>query len=439
MSFGSKVIFVTGLASTVFFSGSWALAEIPTYIAVGAAQTKKSVIAFPESLGEAALASEVSATVKSDLSFTDLFKFLPNSAFLEKTGTGILPGEFKLSDWSSVGSDFVLKTSLMRQPVGVALEIHLYEAASGKQLLNKKLIGQTSELKPLAHTLANEVLTALTGLPGIFQTKIAMVCDRTGKKEIYMMNFDGSQVRQVTQHQSTSFSPAWSPDGTRLAYSLFNRHRDNTKNIDLFEFNFTNNTIRMLSNRQGINSGSSYSPDGKKIALTMSFPGNPEIFTLDIASQQVTRITKSMGFDVDPSWSPDGKRLAFVSSRTGRPMVFSQNADGSNVQRLTFAGSYNASPSWSLQNNKIAFAGWLDRGFDIFIMNPDGTKIERLTKNQGSNEDPGFSPDGNFIAFSSNRTGQQNIYVVNVDGTFTRRLTYGLGNCNSPKWSNPPH
>src|SRR5262249_39065560 len=150
-----------------------------------------------------------------------------------------------------------------------------------------------------------------------------------------------------------SFAPAWSPDGTRIAYSVFNRHPSNIKNIDLYEFDFRSSTYRLLSNRKGINSGASYSPDGKNIALTMSFLGNPEIFLLNPVQKTVTRMTNSLGFDVDPSWSPDGKFMSFVSSRTGAPMVFSMANDGTQVQRLTFAGKYNATPNWSPTNNKI--------------------------------------------------------------------------------------
>ncbi len=408
------------------------------YIPVGSAKTKKTIIAFPDIKGDTALGKQISDTAMNDLTFMDLFKFLPSSAFVEPATAGINLDQFKLSDWTSIGAEFVLKASATTQGRIIVLEAHLYDTFGGKQVLAKRYVAAPSDIKTLAHTLANNVVEALTGLPGIFMTKIVMSCDRTGKKEVYSMNFDGTDVKQVTHHRSIAFAPAWSPDGNKIAYSLFTRHKNNIKNIDLYEFNFTNDTVRMLSNRKGINSGAAYSPDGKRIALTMSFLGNPEIFTLDPSNSQVTRLTKSLGFDVDPAWSPDGKLLTFVSSRTGLPMVFKQGSDGSDPKRLTFAGRYNATPSWSPRNNKIAFAGWLEHRFDIFIMNPDGTTIERLTKDQGNNEDPHFSPDGNFIAFSSNRTGQQNVYVMNVDGTFVKRITYGLGNCVTPKWSNPP-
>jgi TolB protein len=428
------------LAVWLFAGASIAHAEQP-YIAVGDAKTKKTVIAFPTIRSQGDLGSigaNIAETVNNDLLFMDIFKFLNASAFIEPASAGLTLGTFKTTDWSSIGAEFVIKSQVLPDGANIALEAYLHDVTTGKQVLAKRYVARKADAKTLGHTMANDIVQALTGLPGIFLTKIAMTCDRTGKKEIYVMNFDGRDVKQITTHRSIAFAPAWSPDGTRIAYSLFTRHKGNIKNIDLYEFDFANSTIKMLSNRKGINSGAAYSPDGSKIALTMSFLGNPEIFTLDPNTNTVTRLTQSFGFDVDPTWSPDGKNLAFVSSRTGVPMVFSMANDGSKATRLTFAGRYNATPTWSPRNNKIGFAGWIDGRFDIFIMNPDGTNIERLSKNQGNNEDPNFSPDGQFVTFSSNRTGQRNIYVMNIDGTFVKRLTYGLGNCVAPKWSAPP-
>jgi TolB protein len=412
------------------------------YIPVGAGKVKKVVIAFPEVRSNdemsSSLAKTLSETVENDLLFMDLFKFLGKAAFVEDSSTsGIAPDTFKFSDWTGIGTEFLIKSSLSYNAQQVVFQAYLYDTFGAKQVLAKRYTASAGNIKATAHTFANDVVQAMTGLPGIFQTKIAMACEMGGKKEIYMMNFDGSEVKQVTHHRSLAFAPAWSHDGTRIAYSLYTRHANNIRNIDLYEFNFSTNTVRMLSNKKGINSGAAYSPDGRKLAMTMSFGGNPDIYILDLDTKATSRLTNSLGFDVDPSWSPDGKSMAFVSSRSGNPMIFSLKADGSSVQRLTYAGKYNATPSWSPQHGKIAFAGWIDRAFDIFIMNPDGSNIERLTKDQSNNEDPFFSPDGNFIVFSSNRTGQKNIYVMNVDGTFVKRLTYGLGNCVSPKWSNP--
>lgn len=420
-------------------SASLLHADDKASIAVGKAKTKKTVVAIPEPKGDKSLAKSLRETVDTDLKFMDLFRILEPAAFVEPASAGIAPGSFKISDWKSIGSEFVVKSALSKEGDALSLEAYVYETGEGKAILSKRYKTGAKEIQLLAHTFANDIVEALTGQPGIFLTKIAMVCDRGGKtKEVFMMDFDGTNVKQLTQHRSTIVTPAWSPDGTKIAYSLFTKRKDNVKNIDLYEFDFKTSSIRMLSNRKGINSGATYSPDGKSIAMTMSFLGNPEIFLFDPGKKTATRLTKSFGVDVDPAFSPDGKSIAFVSSRSGMPMVFSMALDGSKIQRLTYAGKYNASPGWSPNGKKLVFAGWIDKKFDIFTMNVDGTNIERLTKDQGSNEDPSFSPDGNFIVFSSDRTGQRSIYVMNVDGTYVKRLTFGLGNCNSPRWSNPP-
>ncbi len=410
------------------------------YVAVGQAKSRKTVIALPGFVGPAGLKSagdKTLETVRSDLLYMDSFQILDAKAYLD-TSTGVAPGTFQMSNWSSIQAEFVFKADVKPGEGGLVLEGYLYNVGTGQPVLTKRYISSLGDVKTLGHTIANDIVKTVTGLPGIFLTKIAMICNKSRNKEVYAMDFDGSNTRELTHHRSVTLTPAWSPDGTRIAYSLIAKNKKNVKNTNLYEFDFRTSKIKMLSDRTGINSGAHYHPDGKKIALTMSFLGNPEIMVFDPDTKSVTRLTNSPGVDVDPNWSPDGKHLSFVSNRAGAPMVYRMNADGSDVRRLTFAGSYNATPSWSPQNNKIAFAGWIDGRFDIFIMNPDGTNIERLTKNQGNNEDPSFSPDGNFLVFSSNRAGQKNIYVMNIDGTFVKRLTYGLGDCVSPRWSNPP-
>ncbi len=432
-----------GLCLIAFFPYFSTNAAQTPYAAVGQASTKKMVVAFPTIITQSPLslsvARNLTETITNDLTFMDFFSFLNPSAFIENAAqSNIALGSFKFSDWTSIGAELLIKSTANVDAQTLTYEVRVYDTQNAKQILAKRYTAPLREQKTLAHTFANDFVQTITGFPGIFLTKFAMSCDMSGKKEIYLMNFDGSQVKQLTQHHSIAFAPSWSPDGTRLTYSLFTRHEKNVKNIDLYEMNLNDNTARVVSNRRGINSGAAYSPDGSLLAATLSFGGNPEIYTLDTKTHAHSKITHSFGFDVDPAWSPDGKKMAFVSSRTGMPMIFSMNANGSNIQRLTYAGKFNASPSWSPRGDKITFAGWIDKSFDIFIMNADGTHIERLTKNQGGNEDPYFSPDGNFIAFSSNRTGQKNIYVMNVNGTFVKRLTYGLGNCVAPKWSNPP-
>jgi TolB protein len=439
----SRLQFATGLFSLIFsfyFIFSTAALGAQIYIPIGEAQVKKSVLAITDiKVGSGSGAADDARTVQAiwarDFNFTGLFTIQNSSAFIEGKDAGITLDAFKLTDWTTIGTEFLLKAVTSRENNIVSLELRLYDVLGGKQILGKRFTAQPNEVTLLGHTSANAVMEALTGRSGMFTSKLAFVCNKTGKKEIYVADFDGQNVRQLTKHGTLAFAPAWSPDGKQLAYSLFTKNGRNVKNIDLYEYDFAKGVATLMTNQKGTNSGAHYSPDGEKIALTMSFLGNQEIFVLNRSDRKVTKLTKSFGFDVDPSWSPDGRKLAFVSSRAGLPMVYSMNADGSNVKRLTFAGKFNATPSWSPDGKKIAFAGWNDGHFDVFLMNADGSSIERLTKDEGSNEDTYFSPDGNFIAFSSNRSGQKNIYAISIDGKTTHRLSFGLGDCEAPKWS----
>jgi TolB protein len=409
-----------------------------TYLQVGEAKTKKPVIALtPLSVpGESAKAALkiIEQTLLADLDFTDQFRMLPGSAFPQTSVPSL--AELKTGDWAKTGSDYVGYGSFADSRSGASIEFHLASVGGGTEVLAKRYTADSGEWKALAHSIANDIVLAITGKKGIFLTRIAFVCDKSGKKEIYTSSFDGSEVRQVSRLRSLSMAPAWSPDGTKIAFSVYNRHSGNIKNIDMFEFQFRSGILKLLSNRSGINSGASYSPDGGRLAYTMSHTGNPEIHLLDLASGESTQITRSLGFDVDPAFSPDGQKLAFVSSRPGKPMIYTLDLKNPlEVKRLTYAGSYNATPNWAPDGGKIVFAGWLDRHFDLFTITPDGGKIDRLTKDEGNNEDPHYSPDGNFIVFSSTRSGGKNVFVMNSDGSKVRRLTFGMGTCVAPKWS----
>ncbi len=438
-----KKILVLSLAAIgCLLPGKLAFADAPMItLQVGGARLKKSIVAFPTIIAsrdtEGKLRSVREITM-SDLDFSGLFDFLNPAAFVEDASkAGVTPGTFKLVDWSSIGAEFVIKAKGEVAGNNVTLEVYLYSVSTGKQLLAKRYKATEDSVRKMAHTVSNDVLFALTGKKGPFTSKVAFVSDKTGKKEIYVMDYDGHNPVKVTSKFSHAMSPAWSPDGKQIVFTAVTKNAKNVRNHNLFVYDLPTGKINMLSNRQGINSGSVFSPVGKQIALTMSFPGNAEIFLMDPVSKVVQRITNSFGLDVDPSWSPDGKWLAFVSDRSGRPMVYKMEASGANVQRLTYAGYYNATPSWSPAGNKLAFAGWDAGKFDIFIMNTDGSGIERLTKSMGNNEDPDFAPDGYFIVYSSNRKGKKNLYITNVDNTVHRQITSDFGNCESPRWSPP--
>lgn len=410
-------------------------------IAVGEARVKKSRVAFPSVFNGKGSADpngylrEIRDVTTEDLAFSGLFEFIDPAAFIENAATaGATPGTFKFTDWSTVNAQFLIKGQGQVVGKDITMEIYLYSVSSSKTLLSKRYSARAESLRKLAHSVSNDVFHALTGMRGPFTSKVAFVSDVSGKKEIYLMDYDGHNRVQVTTRRSITMSPSWSPDGKSLLFSSVASDSKNVKNHNLYLYNLSTGRVELLSNKKGINSGAQFSPDAREIILTMSFLGNPEIFAMDPSSKVAKKITSNYGMDVDPSYSPDGKHITFVSDRSGRPMIYKMRNDGSDITRLTYAGYYNATPSWSPTGNKITFAGWDNNKFDIFIMNTDGSNIERLTKEMGNNEDPHFAPDGYFIVYSSNRQGKKNLYITNIDNTVHRQITANFGNCEAPKW-----
>lgn len=430
------------------------------YIKMGEARTKKSLTAFPplQYSGSPSTASrnqgvgiEIFNTITNDLSVSSYFQFINQSAFLEDTAkTGLmpapgLPNGFKFQSWSSIGADFLIRAGYSVVGNEVTLETYTYHVPRAALVLGKKYKGPVSSARRIAHTFSNDVLKALTGEEGPFLSRVVVSSDRAGGqgKEIFVMDWDGANSEQVSRHRSIAISPAWSPDGKKIAYTSYvKRVGAKFRNADMLLLDLTTGKRSLISYRQGINSGASFSPDGRNIYLTISQGTSPDIYKMTLDGTLVGKITNgpSGALNVEPNVSNSGQ-LAFSSDRAGRPMIYTANGDGSGLKRITFAGVFNSSPSWSPDGKKIAFAGQSDNNFDIFVMNADGTGMIRLTSakkpngKMASNEDPSFSPDGRFVMYTSNRTGKNQIYISTVDGTEERRVTNDNYNYFKPKWS----
>ncbi|OPZ45111.1 MAG: translocation protein TolB [Euryarchaeota archaeon ADurb.BinA087] len=265
---------------------------------------------------------------------------------------------------------------------------------------------------------------------------IAFCSERDGIWEIYTMNPDGSGQVRLTTNTEYDFYPAWSPDGSRIAYMtdwMTGLEGDNVREIYVMKADGTD-PVR-LTNNTADDLFPAWSPDGSKIAFTSDRDGNYEIYTMNADGTNQTRITSNVG--TQPSWSPDGSKIAFISNRDGYVDIYTMNADGTNPIRITNDVYTNSRPSWSPDGSKIVFASSWSGGSGIYLMNADGTNMIPLNVSVWLvyDKQPSWSPDGSKITFTSDRDGNDEIYTMNADGTNPIRLTTTEAREGASAWS----
>lgn len=435
-------------------------AHDPIYINIGKAVVKKSLVAMPglkipsERKKFLHVKNIVEFTIQKNLNFTHYFKFIPASSFFEDPRTvSHFPlsidrkAGFNFKKWAQIHSEFLIQGKVIRAGKNPKVELFLYYVPQEKLIFKKKYSNRKNQPSLIAHEFANDVLQKLTGQKSIFLTKIVMTSNRKGlkAKEIFTMNWDGSDLKQISYHKSSALSPAWSPGGNQIAYSAFTVDpRRGTRNVNLYVYDFRTRQRTIISSRRGINSGAVFFPNGRSLLMTLSATGTPDIYKIGLNGRTQGRVTSGpfRSMNVEPAVSPDGKMMAFSSDRSGRPMIYTMSLDPPRPsQRITIAGRYNAAPMFSPNGKKIAFAGWDKGHFDLFIMNVDGTNMQRLTQYRkpngkwSSNEYPSFSPDGRYIVFQSNRNGYYQIFMTDTKGSFITPITVDKYNYFQPRWS----
>jgi TolB protein len=349
------------------------------------------------------------------------------------------PGDIKIEAWTApaVDAQFIAFGSIQAGNGSMSVEARLWDL---KATQNREAIGQryksddTDEgARFIAHKFADAIVDLISGGKGIAQTSIAYISERTPNvKELYTMDYDGSSAHALTAYKSTVLTPAWSPDGEKIAFTSYRRGIP-----DIEILSRSDNRPYTFERPGGTTTTPAWSPDGSKIAFATSRDGSDmEIYVADWNGKNLRRLTVSKGVDISPVWNPrTGREIAFTSDRSGSPQIYIMDAEGTNVRRLIEEGGHAVNAAWSPDGQRIAFAWQKSRSnFDIYIHDLTTGQNTQLTSDAGSNEKPTWAPDGRHIAFESSRTGTKQIFSMILDGTKIRQLT-NTGNNTGPAWS----
>jgi len=433
----SKRIFLFAfvLLISIFLSSPCVFADYD-YINISDPFLNKIPVAVPlfQDLSEKSDKPEIliqaSDLVSESLAFTGYFKMIGREAFLEDLQVkGITGPKINFDNWRDIGAELLITGGVSIEGDHLQIEFRLFDTFKSELLFGKRYKGRLDDVRKIVHRFCSEMVYRLTGRRGIFESMIAFVSTTSGNKEIFTCEFDGHDVKQVTQTKSLTLFPAWSPDGSSIAYTSYQNNKP-----EIFIQHLSDQRQKKIS-FDGINITPVWVPGKKLIGATLSFEGDEEIYLLTESGKIDKRLTKNWGIDVSPSFSPDGKSMAFVSKRFGTPQIFIQNLDTGAVRRLTYEGKYNTQPAWSPEGERIAYSGMADGQSNIFVIGADGSGLKQLTRDSGTNESPSWSPDGSLIVFCSSRTGKSRIFVMTSSGTDQRVLVSLSGEQTDPAWS----
>jgi TolB protein len=427
------------LHSSPSFAQDW----FRTGTGIGVEKPRIAVSDFaPKSDDAKSHAALFTSVVRDDLAFSGILDLASPSFYPPNAPSQ--PGELHMLDWSQgpVNANFLAFGNLSETSSEVAIFAWMYDlrSTSTESVVGKVYRGSPTDpqVRKFAHQFADEIIGKLSGgLPGIASTQIAFVRGTFGAKELWVMDYDGANQRQLTSLHSVALTPRWSPDASRIAFTCFVPN-NGTISAQICMYSFDAGKLVSFARFRGTNNSPTWSPDGSQVMFCSSMLGNPALFVSDASGNRPTRLTfASNGADTSPAWNPrTGQSVLFVSDRGGLPQLFLMNSDGTGTQKIDLPDmGYVIDPAWSPNGQLMAFSWRRPSGnYDIYLMDVASRQIRELTRDSGRNERPSWAPDGRHIVFESTRGGTRQIWTMLADGTSPHQLTTS-GHNESPNWS----
>lgn len=422
-----SVLFITAL-----LAASMLRAELTIEITQGVDNPLPIAIVpfgLPEGLD---LDTDMAEVVENDLILSGEFRMLPREDMLSTPDNA---AEVFYRDWRAQGMDYVLVAKVENE-FGAAITVRyaLMDVNGQRQILEGAEHGTNKELRTIAHAISDDVYEALTSVKGAFSTKLLYVSAKRDRKNhtqfrLLTSDIDGYGERVLLDQSEPILSPAWAPDGERIAYVSYESTRP-----AVYMHNLRTGERRQLTNFRGLNQSPAWAPDGRRLALVLSKDGSPDIYVLDIETSELTRLTRHFSIDTEPAWMPDGESLIFTSDRGGKPQIYNVELRSGRVQRLTFEGDYNARARVLPDGRGIVMVHRTEGRFRIALQDFQRGTFEILTDTV-LDESPSIAPNGSMLLYATSHRGKGVLAAVSLDGQVHYRLPSRYGDVREPAWS----
>lgn len=376
--------------------------------------------------------TSVDEIISGDLYRSGLFDPIAVSDMVERP---VDEESIRFGTWRLLKVDYLV-IGHVRTPIdgqGHELVYQLFDVHTKEKLLSQVTSVGPGDLRFGAHRVADAIYETLTGVPGAFATRIAYIT-ATGlgadlRYELVVSDADGFGPQSVVGSPEPLLSPAWSPDGKKLAYVSFEKG-----NSAIYMQDVSTGSRELISGGKGINGAPSFSPDGRKMAMTLSRSGNPEIYVRDMATGRLDQLTQHWAIDTEAVWSPDGKYIYFTSDRGGKPQIYRVAPTGGTPERVTLEGSYNARASIAPDGRRIAVAHGKGNEYRIAVWDIETERFTILTPGV-LDESPSFAPNGSMVLYATREGTRGVLSAVSADGSVRQRLILSEGDVREPAWS----
>jgi TolB protein len=404
-----------------------AAAQAQLNIEVVGAGMQRISVAVPNFGGDETLGREIATTVRNDLTSSGLFKIVNTESLVAEENSAV-----DFTAWKTRGAD-ALATATAARPGGqIEVRVRVADIVKRGSLGNTVVTAPGNNARLAGHKVADFIYQKLTGQPGYFSSRIAYVLKQgSGQNAQYQLivaDADGQNPVPVFKYNQPIISPAWSPDGSKLAYVSFEKSKP-----VIFEQTLKTGARRAVASFRGSNSAPAWSPDGSRLVVALSREGGTQLYSINLATLQSTRLTNTSGIDTEPSFSPDGQWIYFTSDRGGSPQIYRMPANGGGAQRVSFDGNYNVTARPSPDGRTLAFITRRDGGFRVATMDLATRQVTVLTDSQ-RDESPTFAPNGQMILYATILGGRGVLAAVSADGQIRQKLSAVSGDAREPAW-----